>query len=128
MSQNLNQWSSVPANARFELSIRGKTGGDVNFVANARVIPTVGRDENWFDGQLNPGPETLRTDANVSYAIRVAVKFFGTNSETAVVEARVLDAQGKAVTDWWGEKSYTHSISGKIGDPPGRLTLILIDD
>lgn len=128
MSDNLNQWSSVPAGARFSLSVAGQSSTALAFVCSARALPTVGDESTWFDTDLNPGPHTLTTSKGVAYAVRLAVKFLGDDFETAVVKASAVTRGDKQILDWWGEAEYVYEVTGKRGSPIQRMTLLLINE
>ena len=127
-SENIVQWFRVPANATLELSITGKTATDVHFVATARCLPNVGPEEIWWDHELNPGPRTHVVNEDTSYVVRVVVKFLAESTETAVVTGQVFNPDGSVRKDWAGRNKYIHELSGKQGQPPGRATLLVIED
>lgn len=123
MSENLNQWVGVSAGSRLELSVVG-----TNFVTRAHLVPTAGAEEWWADSSLNPGPHQFTTQAGVGYIIQIVIKFIGLADSPARVNARVIDRAGNPILDWWGDDVYEHETSGKNGDSPAIVTLMLIDE
>lgn len=128
MSENLNQWFGIPSGGELHLAVTGKTPSDSNFVVAVRLLPTAGPEVIWADHEVNPGPKTLVFSEDISYAVRIAIKFLGPTNEHAVIIAQVFNAAGNPIRDWWDEIKYEYEVVGKVGELPKRATLFLIED
>jgi len=126
MSDNIAVWRKIKQGGVLTLSVAGVSSSDIDFVAVARVLPTSGREHQWLDHQIHPGPKTLTFAANTAYSVRIGVKFLGNSSENADISAEVSTAASAVVKTIEGDSKYTHRVKGKVGDPMRRATLILL--
>lgn len=126
MSENLNQWFEIQQGGELRLSVKSKSESDNAFIVTSRLLPTIGEERIWVDSEINPGPKIQHFDDGVSYSVRVAVKFFSEENQTAVIECEAFDATGAAIADWWGNTVYRHEVVGKQGQNPKRATLLFI--
>ena len=125
MSTNVSTWIGVTGGSTLRFSVKGKKPTDLNFVADARVVPTSGAESQVPDHKLNPGPHKLSVRADTSYVVRLAVKFIGDATQRAVIAAELTDAAGKPLKNLEGETAYSFEVAGKAGQPIRRSTLVL---
>lgn len=118
-------WIGVKGGSVLKVSVRGKKATDVNFIADARVVPAKGAETLVPDHKLNPGPYSLKIRDGMSYAVRLAVKFLGSTTQRAVITAELVDPAGVAKPNVDGDSPYVFEVSGKLGQPTRRCTLAI---
>lgn len=121
---SVSVWIGVGGGSALRISVKGKKNKDINFVADARVVPSTGAETLIPDQKLNPGPHSIAIKAGISYAVRVAVEFIGATTERAVVTGELLDPQGAPKPNLEGATTYSFEVSGKKGQPIRRCTLV----
>jgi hypothetical protein len=121
---SVSVWIGVAGGSKLRISVRGKKSTDINFIADARVVPSSGAETLLPEHKLNPGPHAVTIREGISYAVRVAMKFLGETTQRAVVTAELHDAQGVTIPNLDGEAVYSFEVSGKQGQPIRRCTLV----
>lgn len=116
---NLFVKGKIPGGSKLVLSVvNGDGTADGSFDANARLVVSDGREEEWTDAEIHPGPKSKKLVSPKNYVWRVFVGFRSPAATTAVIKAEVLKPDGSVM----GAK-YVHTVSGKNGDE-ARATIV----
>lgn len=114
-------WTRVPKGARLEVEVHATSG---KCVANGEFVTQKPDDsqttELWTDKELQPGPRSAKLQPPSEYATFVRVVFPGKTVSSADVTARIV----KADDSLFGPEK-TASVSGRKGDPPRLVTVIV---
>jgi hypothetical protein len=114
-------WLRVPPDSTLSVSVEPLDGQFTCTGAVYRYSDSNPPDDKWSDTDVRPGPKELTLEGATDYLVDLLVQFVGSTTSTAIIRASVTKPDGSPFG-----RARTAELSGRNGNPPDAVTLILI--